>query len=204
MCILVLSSSFRFGFIPDKCPISRITNVTFTGSATPNYVHYSGGMFAMIPDTKTSSPRNRDGTHRKVTVGSFKEYIAYQSSRTDGMPHTGSNTTETDSVTSSAYYQVGFLWSWNYMLTKRWRSSNTGDEHFQDKVLADFRSFCSNDENRLKDYWSNCWAKQRDFMEQADVVHLPEEAMSFQEDTEEEEMLISENVESEQMLRSDR
>lgn len=51
--------------------------------------------------------------------------------------------------------QVGFLWTWNYMSSKRWRSPNTGDEAFQDTMLADFRRFCSNDEGRLTEFWDN-------------------------------------------------
>ena len=51
--------------------------------------------------------------------------------------------------------QVGFLWTWNYMSSRRWRSSNTGDEMFQDTMLADFRRFCSNDEGRLTEFWDS-------------------------------------------------
>jgi hypothetical protein len=40
--------------------------------------------------------------------------------------------------------KVGFVWSWNFMLLKKWRTSHTGDEAFQDRILADFRAFCSN------------------------------------------------------------
>ena len=50
-----------------------------------------------------------------------------------------------------AQYQHGFLWSWNFMLTKKWRSNQTGDEAFQDKLLEDFRRFCANDANRLSE-----------------------------------------------------
>jgi len=42
------------------------------------------------------------------------------------------------------------------MLAKRWRSANTGDESFQDKMLADFRAFCANRGNRLVEYWESC------------------------------------------------
>lgn len=44
------------------------------------------------------------------------------------------------------------------MVGRRWKSSNvaTGDESFQDKLLHDFRQFCSNAHNRLKVYWNSC------------------------------------------------
>ena len=57
---------------------------------------------------------------------------------------------------TGGFGQVGFLWAWNFMLTKRWRSSHTGDEGFQDKMLADFRAFCSNKDGRLVQYWQSC------------------------------------------------
>ena len=34
----------------------------------PQYVHCTGGMFVLLRDNKTTSPRNRDGTHRSVTL----------------------------------------------------------------------------------------------------------------------------------------
>ena len=48
---------------------------------------------------------------------------------------------------------IGFLWSWNFMLGKRWRSQNTGDESFQDNMLADFKQFCANQDNRLQNFF---------------------------------------------------
>jgi len=56
---------------------------------------------------------------------------------------------------------MGFLWSWNHMVSRRWKSSSTpatGDEMFQTKILRDFREFCANNNNRLKLFWDSCWA----------------------------------------------
>lgn len=50
--------------------------------------------------------------------------------------------------------KIGFYWSWNFMLGKRYRSQYTGDEAFQDKMLADFRHFCSDHDNRLSAFLS--------------------------------------------------
>ena len=50
---------------------------------------------------------------------------------------------------------IGFIWSWNFMLGKRWRGVNTGDEFFQDCELADFRAFVSNKENRLVKFYND-------------------------------------------------
>jgi len=45
------------------------------------------------------------------------------------------------------------------MLTKWWKGPNsaTGDEQFQNKMLKDFREFCSNQNNRLSNFWDQCW-----------------------------------------------
>ena len=46
----------------------------------------------------------------------------------------------------------------------------TGDIEFMDKMLADFRAFCRNDDNRLKSFWDECWAKKRQHESQHEVV----------------------------------
>lgn len=121
------------------------------------YVHCTGGMFVLIEQSHSNKspvakspvakspipkePKYSGSLGKKSSAELRKDYIARQASHT----HYHSNT-ELES-------RIGFLWSWNYMLSKRWRSGNTGDEHFQDKVLKDFCAFCSNEENRLKEFW---------------------------------------------------
>lgn len=109
------------------------------------YVHCSGGMFVLIEDSQTTSPTMKEApfvySHKKKSASQLrKDYIARQTSRTNQHDDQHLN-------------KIGFLWSWNYMLSKKWRTSHTGDEHFQDKMLADFREFCSNKDDRLKEYW---------------------------------------------------
>jgi hypothetical protein len=48
----------------------------------------------------------------------------------------------------------GFYWCWNFCLGKKWRSTQTGEEKYQDIMLADFRAFCANDKNRLLKFWN--------------------------------------------------
>ncbi|XP_021953845.1 GATOR complex protein Iml1 isoform X3 [Folsomia candida] len=53
---------------------------------------------------------------------------------------------------------VCFLWSWNYLVSKRWRISSNpalGDDTFMFKVLHDFKSFCANENNRLTNFWNS-------------------------------------------------
>ena len=158
----------------------------FSSHSRPQYVHCTGGMFVLIPDNYATSPRNQDGTHCQPKGASYFDYIAWQrahtqrgtrgsssvstgssysdgggyfhrrNSRSDGQVHV--DTTAYDVPGSSLDERVGFLWAWNYMLTKRCRSVHTGDENFQDKVLSDFRHFCSNKDGRLVALWKECWA----------------------------------------------
>jgi len=57
----------------------------------------------------------------------------------------------------------GFFWCWNFCLGKKWRSNQTGEEKYQDIMLADFRAFCANDKNRLLNFWNeaNAIAKKQ-------------------------------------------
>ena len=70
----------------------------------------------------------------------------------------------TDQKPLCQYSETGFIWSWNFMISKGWRQiSNpgaTGDIPFMDKMLADFQAFCDNDQNRLKIFWDHCWSKR--------------------------------------------
>ena len=43
----------------------------------------------------------------------------------------------------------------------------TGEIAFMDKMLADFRSFCNNDENRLKNFWDECVAQNNSAVDPA-------------------------------------
>lgn len=51
-------------------------------------------------------------------------------------------------------FDCGFYWCWNFCLGKKWRSTQTGEEKYQDIMLADFRAFCANDKNRLINFWN--------------------------------------------------
>lgn len=49
--------------------------------------------------------------------------------------------------------KVEFIWSWNYMLTKRWRSMSTLDEAAAVSLFKDFQRFCQNHNNRLTRFY---------------------------------------------------
>lgn len=139
----------RFGFLRAvvEMPESKtdLHRVRTPDEYRYQFVHCTGGMFILVPDIKTSSPITIEAPYsssfgKKSSSDLHKDYIARQTSST---------------LTDEPQSEIGFLWSWNFMLSKRWRSGNTGDEHFQDKMLADFRVFCSNADNRLTQFWTD-------------------------------------------------
>ncbi|XP_074643885.1 GATOR1 complex protein DEPDC5-like [Tubulanus polymorphus] len=132
----------RFGFMRDLYSTNSSDSWGLLDDEL-KYVHCTGGMFALIPETTASNVKSADTplgrTRAHQTQSLHKEFVARQ--------------------VANCEHPAGFIWSWNFMLTKRWRSQNTGDETFPDKMLADFRRFCSNEDNRLIDYWDSCKAK---------------------------------------------
>ena len=102
------------------------------------YVHISGGMLVyIISDVYNVHFNNRPS--RVASIGS-----------------------STDNGQLSSLH-CGFYWCWNFCLGKKWRSTQTGEEKYQDIMLADFRAFCANDKNRLVNFWneSNNLANQK-------------------------------------------
>ena len=91
------------------------------------YVHISGGMLVYI----ISDVNNAHCRRRLMRIAS-SEYSDSQSSPFD----------------------CGFFWCWNFCLGKKWRTCQTGEEKYQDIMLADFRSFCANEKNRLLNFWN--------------------------------------------------
>lgn len=109
------------------------------------FVHCTGGMFVLIETNQVTSPTSKEHSHvsmsgQKSSSELRKDYIARQTS----------SICQDEQKTEN---KIGFLWSWNYMLSKRWRSANTGDEHSQDRMLEDFRQFTSDKDGRLTDFW---------------------------------------------------
>lgn len=84
---------------------------------------------------------------QSFVVSSSTSYHRYYSNQISD------NTTKKMPFYTDAEAFVGYLWSWNFMLGKRWRSQYTGDEQFQDNMLADFRLFCSNQDGRLEKFY---------------------------------------------------
>ncbi|XP_049833121.1 GATOR complex protein Iml1 isoform X2 [Schistocerca gregaria] len=165
----------RFGFI--HCASEGHNNnslATDSGGVSHHniYVHVTGNVFILIPSQhcqhthsqgepalQTNSRASSGGKQQLNQEG--KRYPVHSESASS--PHESYITrhvSEKYNKDIGSDLRVGFLWSWNHMVSRRWKSSSTpatGDEGFQTKLLRDFRDFCANGNNRLQNYWNSCW-----------------------------------------------
>ncbi|GAB1599295.1 GATOR complex protein Iml1-like isoform X1 [Argonauta hians] len=112
------------------------------------YIHCSGGMFIIL---STIDNLCKLGTKQRTSSRSSPQI---SEAAINYINHSGDLRHEQNSL--SAHFPI--LWSWNHMLSKRWRTAFTGDELFQDKLLLDFRKFCNNSENRLLNFWNEFYS----------------------------------------------
>ncbi|KAK8788496.1 hypothetical protein V5799_021714 [Amblyomma americanum] len=133
----------RFGFITLRDLQSTVEHRT--------YVHTTGGMFLMIPRSNNQSQK----TTPQDEANKAPDYICCEA---DVMEPCFKHCEEQPATCTNR--KVGFLWSYNYMITKRWKNTATIDEQFMRGVMQDFRALCSNHENRLVEAfeaWLSTW-----------------------------------------------
>ncbi|KAJ8683106.1 hypothetical protein QAD02_018898 [Eretmocerus hayati] len=141
----------RFGFV--RCLVEGNENAH-------QYVHVTGNAFILLPSTMSPKPRQHSGSN--VTRRSFVAQKRYPVHAEQPSPHEAYITRHVSGKNKddcSVDRRMGFLWSWNHMLSRKWKypTTSTGDELFQKKIIQDFRHFCSNGDNRLKRFWESCW-----------------------------------------------
>ncbi|XP_049866618.1 GATOR complex protein Iml1 isoform X2 [Pectinophora gossypiella] len=156
----------RFGFI--KCTVESTSHAAGVGDHL--YVHVTGNMFILIPTTvKTEQKALRTRPANKPLNAS--RYPVH--SEAAPSPHEAYITRHVSGKNKDDYdnsRRMGFLWSWNHMISKKWKSSQipaTGDESFQMRMLRDFKHFCANQEQRLSQFWDQCW----EMKEKASGIH---------------------------------
>jgi DEP domain-containing protein 5 len=165
----------RFGFMP--CDVE-----TKTGSNRlihdHQYVHCSGNMFILVPST------NHQLRYRQRLASGAKKPVLLN--RIANSSSGSNNTSNNSSISSTESHdtaiitrhvtgtknkdsewdtrRIGFLWSWNHMIhNKKWKSfvintpDREPDELFQLRMLKDFKDFCANNEDRLVNFWDECW-----------------------------------------------
>ncbi|CAH8559573.1 unnamed protein product [Heterobilharzia americana] len=172
-CIRCFQDSIlrRFGFISDSCDKDRLNyelhgQFAFNSCCSPKqwiYVHCSGGIFALIPLYETTEPEVNDKT--KVSYDTSEPLEVHN---TEGLDNSNDylqgdkkvinmNMAEKQLDYSVNCYllqkAIGYFWAWNHMLPRRWRGHLTGDESFQDGMLADFRAFLNGEDARLSQYF---------------------------------------------------
>ena len=119
-------------------------------STQHQYIHCTGNMYVLIP-TKKKNKRQEDkgGQQQHQLVKNKHEGGGYLKMTKPAYDHS----------------QTGFLWSWNFMISRRWKQScnsgATGDIPFMDKMLEDFRLFCSNKDERLERFWTEHMTEKR-------------------------------------------
>ncbi|XP_070149931.1 GATOR complex protein Iml1 isoform X5 [Polyergus mexicanus] len=140
----------RFGFVP--CLVENIEN-------DHQYVHLTGNAFILVPSTTNTRPRPRTGTNIVRRNTGQKRYPVHPDQPSPHEAYITRHVSGKNKDDHSMDRKMGFLWSWNHMVSRKWKSLSTsaGDELFQKKIIQDFRHFCSNGDNRLKQFWESCW-----------------------------------------------
>ncbi|XP_057663602.1 GATOR complex protein Iml1 isoform X2 [Diorhabda carinulata] len=139
----------RFGFI--HCQVEPPDNVNT--SREHQYIHATGTIFLLISRPVTK-PRSRVNS----STGNMGKYTVHAD--VVPSPHEAYITRHVSGKNKDDYdnsRKMGFLWSWNHMVSKRWRTNQGVDTNCQLKILKDFREFCCNSKNRLRNFWYECW-----------------------------------------------
>jgi hypothetical protein len=107
---------------------------------------------------KSNNEQNRERSNTKTLLykkaDENDQLTVSISNNNNNSINSNTNVSKPPKITLSIDSDVGFLWSWNFMLGKRWRNQYTGDESFQDNMLTDFRLFCSNKDERLEKFYN--------------------------------------------------
>ncbi|XP_074113589.1 GATOR complex protein Iml1 isoform X6 [Cotesia typhae] len=142
----------RFGFLPCHAESS---------DSDHQYVHITGNVFILVPSTKSCKPRQRTGTNivRRNIAAASKRYPVHPDQQSPHEAYITRHVSGKNKDDFSLDRRMGFLWSWNHMVSRKWKSVSTsaGDEVFQKKIIQDFKHFCSNGDNRLSLFWESCW-----------------------------------------------
>ncbi|XP_053687887.1 GATOR complex protein Iml1 isoform X1 [Sabethes cyaneus] len=159
----------RFGFM--RCAVETKTGSN-QSSLDYQYVHCSGHMFILVPNPnhglKCRQRLASGGSTMKKPTNFVNRYSAsYESQMQNNISSAAHEAYITRHVTGGknkddfeVIRRTGFLWSWNHMIpNKKWKSLSIAqsEELFQLRMLKDFKDFCSNKEERLVNFWEECW-----------------------------------------------
>ncbi|XP_022711750.1 GATOR complex protein DEPDC5-like isoform X2 [Varroa jacobsoni] len=145
-----------FGFIPHQdLYIGAEKEAGKLVSSYETFVHCTGGMFLVPSEDNAEEPYD---TGLREPLGKTK-FSPEPESQSEELPKILNNSATTgNQSTNECQSRTGFLWSYNFMITKRWKSTASIDEHFMRTVLEDIRKFCSNSDDRLLTLYED-WSK---------------------------------------------
>lgn len=166
----------RFGFMPAYVETKMGSNES---SFDRQYVHCTGNMFVLVPSPHQGlKNRRRLASGGKLKKPTFIKRFPLNSVYTESQNTTlDTYVTRHVNLLKTSEFDVprktGFLWSWNHMVpNKKWKQftlTNSPDgELFQLRMLADFKEFCSNHNDRLLHFWEECWAKKEAAMQNSE------------------------------------
>ncbi|XP_017781938.1 PREDICTED: DEP domain-containing protein 5 isoform X2 [Nicrophorus vespilloides] len=140
----------KFGFIP--CLMEPQNTAV---AQEHQYIHCTGTVFILVT-SPAPKPRHRCmSISKQRSTGRYSEHADVVPS-----PHEAYITRHVSGKNKDDYDNTrrkGFLWSWNHMVSRRWRTNVVVDNNFQTKLLRDFREFCANRDDRLRTYWEASW-----------------------------------------------
>ncbi|KAK0165545.1 hypothetical protein PV328_004052 [Microctonus aethiopoides] len=155
----------RFGFIPCQSE---------NNDHDHQYVHVTGTIFVLVPSMMLPRPRQRSGRNIVRRNTGQNRYPVHPEQPS---PHEAYITRHVSGKNKDDFdmdERLGFLWSWNHMLNRKWKSlsSSSGDETFQKKIIQDFKHFCANGDNRLFEYWESCWESKGKTFIRTNLSHI--------------------------------
>ncbi|XP_045474095.1 GATOR complex protein Iml1 isoform X2 [Harmonia axyridis] len=142
----------RFGFL--NCH-SETSNSSSSSSREHQYVHCTGAVFVLFSCTTTRSRSRVTSMSKGRATGRYSVHADIVPS-----PHEAYITRHVSGKNKDDYdnsRKLGYLWSWNHMVSKRWRSNQAVDNNYLTRMLKDFREFCANVDNRLQEFLDECW-----------------------------------------------
>ena len=176
----------RFGFVAtnigtNSSKQNSLSSTTNLFSTDHQYIHCTGNMFLLIPTQLHSQVGLQGIRSRTKPSRSGIELTVNSSSAIPTLKRKDTEKISRHMDSSKPMYnhsETGFLWSWNFTVSKRWKqasnTSATGDIPFMDKMLADFRDFCSNKDDRLKKFWDESWSKKQVYEESLNTEDVTE------------------------------
>ncbi|XP_053623506.1 GATOR complex protein Iml1 isoform X2 [Plodia interpunctella] len=158
----------RFGFI--KCTVESTSHAA-ESMGDHLYVHVTGNMFILIPTAVKPDQAPRRPAAKSLKVSGYPVHPDAAPSPHEGITRITRHVSGKNKDDYDNSRRMGFLWSWNHMISKKWKWSQfpaTGDEPFQMRMLRDFKHFCANHEQRLSQFWDQCWELKEEAQSRVD------------------------------------